>query len=88
MRGRMSGVARTANEGRRHVGPTFLAYTREMGETPRSVKRRKPLRSLGPSRVGRAPARSLRETERPAQCCAGRCTTTSLTLNDSFQSPS
>jgi|GEM_PF-5906213 len=47
MRGRMSGVARTANEGRRHVGPTFLAYTREMGETPQGVKQRELLRSLG-----------------------------------------
>jgi len=56
MRGRMSGVARTANEGRRHVGPTFLAYTGEMGETPQGVKRRKPLRSLvSRGRVGAGP---------------------------------
>ena len=87
MRGRMSGVARTANEGRRHAGPTFLADTGEMGATPQGVKQRRPLRSLGPHGWGGAGPFAT-ETERPAQCCAGRCTTTSLTLNGSFQSPS
>ena len=47
MRGRMSGVARTTNEGRRHAGPTFLANIGEMGATPQGVKRRAPLHSLG-----------------------------------------
>lgn len=63
MRGRMSGVARTANEGRRHVGPTFLADTGEMGETPQGVKRRKPLRSLGlHGSGGRRPVRCLKQS--------------------------
>ena len=41
-------VRRAADEGRRHVGPTFLADAKEMGVTPQGVKPRpdRPARSI------------------------------------------